>query len=57
MCSRLFFSEENGGSAAAFEKRHELINDVLGLPKVDLDERTKVATEMGDEAYLVYQWF
>lgn len=46
--SRCFFPEEaDGDSAAAFEKRHKLINDILGLPKEDLDERTKVAIEMG----------
>lgn len=45
--SRVFYPEDaDGDSAGAFEKRHKLINGVLGLPEEDLDERTKIAVEM-----------
>lgn len=40
--ARGFYPEENGDASSAFGSAH---NEVLGLPKEDLDERTKFAIE------------
>ncbi|KAI9777016.1 MAG: hypothetical protein M1835_005343 [Candelina submexicana] len=45
--SRIFFP--NGGGD--YESKLGLANDVLGLPKEDLDERTRFAKEMVDDGY------
>jgi hypothetical protein len=47
MYSRIFFPDGNGN----FEKRRGLANAALGLPKEDLDEATKRATDRGAAAY------
>ncbi|KAF1818253.1 NAD(P)-binding protein [Dissoconium aciculare CBS 342.82] len=47
MYSRIFFPDGNGN----FEKRRGLANAALGLPKEDLDEATKRATDRGSAAY------
>ena len=42
--SRMFFP---GEKASLFEANHRLDNDLLGLPKEDLDEATKEAIRIG----------
>ncbi|SPQ22803.1 f19ac401-9618-4b72-ba1d-f03b0ba5a691 [Thermothielavioides terrestris] len=48
--ARIFFPDGHG----AYETTRGLANDALGLPKEDLDERTRVAKKMLDEGY--QQW-
>jgi hypothetical protein len=43
--TRVFFDDESGD----FEKRLGLSNDVLGLPKEDLDEATRRAIKRSQE--------
>lgn len=45
--SRVFFPNGDGN----YEHKHGLANTLLGLPKEDLDERTKVAKEKIDSGY------
>lgn len=45
--SRLFFP----GETLNYEKRMGLANGTLGLPKEDLDDRTKVAIKMDEDGY------
>lgn len=47
MFSRMFYPNGDGN----YEDKHGLANSSLGLPKEDLDERTKVAKEMIDSGY------
>ncbi|KAF3479629.1 CipA protein [Arthroderma uncinatum] len=46
--ARGFYPEGSGNGSAGFEPTHGLQNDVLGLPKEDFDERTKVAVEKSE---------
>ncbi|OTA90597.1 hypothetical protein M434DRAFT_13797 [Hypoxylon sp. CO27-5] len=43
--SRLWFKDGSGN----FEARHGLANDILGLPKEDLDEETKAAIDRAEK--------
>jgi hypothetical protein len=43
--SRTFYPDGSGN----YEAKHGLDNDILGLPKEDLDEFTKLAVKMADE--------
>ena len=43
--ARLFYPEDSGYASSAFERTHGLYNEVLGLPKEDLDAETKIAIE------------
>jgi hypothetical protein len=43
--ARVFYPDESGD----FEKRHGLQNELLGLPKEDIDESTKVAIKMAEQ--------
>lgn len=46
---RMFVPEEDGDAPAAFQKRKELLNGVLGLPQEDLDACTRAGIEMRKE--------
>lgn len=48
MYTRIFYPDGNGN----FEKNRGVINDVLGLPKEDIDEATKAAIKRSEE----FQW-
>ena len=50
MYARVFFPE----SGADFETGHELDNGLLGLPKEDLDEATRLAVQMAEEGVRQY---
>ncbi|SPO06740.1 related to oxidoreductase CipA-like [Cephalotrichum gorgonifer] len=45
MYARMFYPEETGDGSGAFEHWGKLLNEELGLPREDFDERTKVALE------------
>ncbi|KAI0011996.1 CipA protein [Xylariaceae sp. FL0662B] len=47
MYVRAFYPEGDGNGSSAFEPLHGLYNDALGLPKENLDERTKIAADKG----------
>lgn len=57
MYTRMFVPEEPGygSGAACFEPKKGTLNDVLGLPKEDLDERTKVALSIAEELGKMYE--
>lgn len=48
--SRVFYPDGSGN----YEMRHGLHNDVLGLPKEDLDEATKIAAQMAADKRVPY---
>ncbi|KAI1080124.1 CipA protein [Whalleya microplaca] len=47
MYVRTFYPEGSGNGSGAYEPLYGLYNDALGLPKEDLDERTRIAVEKG----------
>jgi hypothetical protein len=54
MYVRMFYPEGSGNGSGAFGPMRGLHNDVLGLPKEDLDERTKIAIERSEEFIRLY---
>lgn len=54
MYVRMFYPEGSGNGSGAYEPMRGLHNDLLGLPKEDLDERTKIAIERSQEFIRLY---
>ena len=54
MYVRLFYPEGSGNGSGAYGPMRGLYNHVLGLPKEDLDERTKIAIEGSEEFIRLY---